>query len=237
MTEMQVLPAERTQRTYARIAGFLYLFLIVTYMAGVLTLPVMTGSGDFAEIAGKIIASEQLYRIALSSQLITSVGTVLLAFSLYQTLKPVNDDLARMALYWRLGDAFVGGAGTIFSFTSLRLYTHPDYVGPFSTEQLQALVYFTHDAHGVTLDVASLFFTVGSTLFFYLFFKSRYIPRLLSAFGIVASVLAFFMGFASLIYPEYATTIQFGGYPILIAEITTGFWLLCVGVRPQTSVA
>ena len=234
---MQNNQVEKAQFIYARIAGFLYLFLIVTYMAGVLTLPGMTGSGDFAEVSGKIIASEQLYRIALSSQLITSVGTVLLAFSLYKTLKPVNDDLARMALYWRLGDAFVGGAGTIFSFMSLRLYTHPDYVGPFSTEQLQALVYFTHDAHGVTLDVASLFFTVGSTLFFYLFFKSRYIPRLLSAFGIFASALAFFMGFASLIFPEYAATIQLGGYPILIAEIATGAWLLFFGVRPRTSAA
>ena len=54
---MQNNQVEKAQFIYARIAGFLYLFLIVTYMAGVLTLPGMTGSGDFAEVSGKIIAN------------------------------------------------------------------------------------------------------------------------------------------------------------------------------------
>src|SRR5690348_3233058 len=108
---MQINPAERTQFTYARIAGFLYLFLIVTYMGGALTLANIAAPGDFAETARSIAASGRLYSLALSSQLVTSVGTILLAFALFQTLKPVHRDLAQMALYWRLGDAFIGGAG------------------------------------------------------------------------------------------------------------------------------
>src|ERR1035438_9711983 len=42
---------ERTQRIYARVAGFGFLWLIVTGLAGALTTSRIAGSGTFAEIA------------------------------------------------------------------------------------------------------------------------------------------------------------------------------------------
>jgi hypothetical protein len=52
---------------------------------------------------------------------------------------------------------------------------------------------------------------------------------MLSAFGIVASVLVPMLGFASLIFPERAAALTLGWAPIFVAEIATGLWLLIAG--------
>jgi hypothetical protein len=41
------------------------------------------------------------------------------------------------------------------------------------------------------------------------------------------------MCFGSLIFPEYAATLQYGWAPMAIAEVTTGFWLMLFAVKTQ----
>src|SRR5712691_1771847 len=116
---------ERTQRIYARVAGFLFLWLIITGLAGALTISHIVGSGTFAEQAMRVATWEHLYRVALSSELIETLSALLLAFALYVTLKPVDKLLAQIAMYWRLAESFIGCVGMIFGFMRLRLYTSP----------------------------------------------------------------------------------------------------------------
>ena len=78
-----------------------------------------------------------------------------------------------------------------------------------------------------------MLFSIGSLLFFYLFFKSRYIPRILSAFGAFSSVIVIIICFGSLIFPEHSATLQYGWAPMAIAEVTTGFWLMLFAVKTQ----
>src|SRR5678815_4645292 len=113
ITEMPTYPIVRTQRTWARLAGFLFLWLIITGLAGALTTSRIAGSGTFAETAKRITASERFYRIALCSELIETLSALLLAFALYVTLKPVNKLLAQIAMYWRLGESLIGCVGMI----------------------------------------------------------------------------------------------------------------------------
>jgi len=60
--------------------------------------------------------------------------------------------------------------------------------------------------------------SIGSILFCYLFFKSRYIPRILSAFGVFTSVIVTIICFGSLIFPEHVGTLQYGWAPMAIAK-------------------
>lgn len=223
---------ERTQRIYARVAGFVYLWLIVTGLAGGLTISHIVGSGTFTETAKRVVASEHLYRVALSSELIETLSAVLLAFALYVTLKPVDQLLAQIAMYWRLGESFIGGVGMILGFVKLRLYSSPQSIGGVEADQSQALGLTSH-AGFVAYNISAIFFSIGSILFCYLFFKSRYIPRILSAFGVFASVIVTILCFGSLIYPEHAATLQYGWAPMAIAEVTTGIWLILFAIRTQ----
>jgi Domain of unknown function (DUF4386) len=231
--EMEYSPTERTQRIYARVAGFLFLWLIISGLAGALTISHIVGSGTFAETAKRVAASERLYRVALSSELIETLSALLLAFALYATLKPVDKLLAQMAMYWRLGESLIGGVGMILGFVRLGLYTSPQPIGGVETAQSQALLGLARTAGFAEYNISAIFFSIGSILFFYLFFKSRYVPRILSAFGVFASVVVTVICFASLIFPEYAATFQYGWAPMAIAEVTTGIWLMLFAVKTQ----
>jgi hypothetical protein len=219
------------QRIYARVAGFGFLWLIVTGLAGALTTSHIAGSGTFAEIAKRVAASEHLYRAALASELIETLSAVLLAFALYVTLKPIDKLLAQVAMYWRLGESFIGGAGMILGYVRLHLYSSPRSAGAWGTGQSQALVGLADQAGFAAYNISAIFFSIGSMLFFYLFFKSRYIPRSLSAFGVFASVIVTIMCFGNLIFPEHSATLGYGWAPMGIAEVTVGFWLLVKGIR------
>jgi hypothetical protein len=225
--------AEGTQRTFARIAGLMYLWLIVTDMAGALTISRIIGFGSIVETARRVAASEHLYRVALCSELIECVSVVLLAFALYVTLRPVNQLLAQIALYLKLGESFISGVMMIFGFMTLRLYTSPQSFGALGTGQTQALMDLVGHATSDAYNIQAIFFSIGSVLFFYLFFKSRYIPRILSAFGVFASISVTITCFASLIFPEHAATLQYGWAPIGLAELITGFWLMIFAVKTQ----
>jgi len=225
--------AEKTQRMYARFAGFLFLWLIITGLAGALTISHIVGSGTFAETAKRVVASEHLYRVALCSELIETLSALLLAFALYVTLKPVDKILAQLAMYWRLGESLIGGMGMIFGYVKLGLYTSPQSMGALGTDQSQALVDVTRHAGFAEYNISAIFFSIGSILFFYLFFKSRYIPRIQSAFGVFASVIVTITCFGSLIFPEHAATLQYGWAPMATAEVTTGIWLMLFAVKTQ----
>lgn len=223
----------QTQIRYARIAGFVYLLLIALYMSGQFAISHVVGTGDFAQHLEHIAVGQLLYRIGLVLQLLASLFTVLLAYALYEVLKPVNERIARMAMYWRLGEAFAG-VTMLIDFAMLSLQSNPKYLQSFGMVQMQAIVDLARSANFACFNITTLFFCVGSTLFFYLFLQTRYIPRMLSAFGVFASFIVLLTSLGNLILPAYADVIQFGWAPIFLAEIVTGFWLMVRGVKVES---
>ncbi len=138
--------------------------------------------------------------IELSIDVIYIINAFLLAITLYITLKPVNQKLALTAMFWRLAETFAVVIMMLFSIEG--------------------------KAHTVGFNISEILFSIGSLIFYYLFFQSKYIPQIISLFGLFASVLVTLVGFIILIYPDVPTIIQFGWIPMIIAEITTGLWLL-----------
>jgi hypothetical protein len=228
---MEHAPAERTQRIYARLAGFVFLWSIVIGLGGALLLDRIEGNGTFAETAKRIADSERLYRVVLSSAVNVPLSAVLLAFALYVTLKPVNSFLAQLAMIFNLLDSSLGCVVRICGFVKLHLYTSSQLVGA-ATIPAQALADLMGSIAGATENIGGIFFGVGSLLFFYLFFKSRYVPRILSAVGLFASLIWIGLYFAKLIFPEHrAVFLYICGPPMLVADVATGLWLMVFAVK------
>jgi hypothetical protein len=229
-----VLPngLEPAQHTAAKVAGFLYLFTMVTanfaefYARGRLMVP------DAVQTAKNIAASERLFRLGIISNLITFAAVVLLVVALYVVLKPINRNVALLAAFWRLAECAIFALITLNDFVALQLLSGDDYLRAFDTLQLQALAYTFVRAHDAGYLIALVFFGLGSTVFAYLWFKSRYIPRALAALGIFSSLVVaiitlaimLFPGLAAVVIPVYFAT-------IFIFEVTLGFWLLIKGIR------
>lgn len=227
---------ERTQRFHARLSGFLFLWLIICSLTGDITISHLVGSGTLAETAKRVTVSQHLYRAALCSELIETLSALLLAFTLYATLRPVDKLLAQIAMYWRVGESFIGSVGVLFGFIRLGIYNSAQSIGPSGNGQSQALLDVTGTAGFADYNISAIFFSIGSILFFYLFFKSRYIPRILSVFGVFASVVVTIMCFGTLMFPERGGTLLYGWAPIALAEVSTGIWLMLFAVKPTGKV-
>jgi hypothetical protein len=223
--------AEASQRAYARFAGLMYFVVLGFDIVGAVIVSSIGGNGNFVEASHRILASETLYRIGLCCSLVGSLSTILLAIGLYVAVKPVDGNLAMMALLFRAAEAAIGGVGIIIAVSVLQIQLAANHANAFDANQLGALADLST---GVGTQVSAIFFSLGSTIFFYVFLKSQYIPRVLSAWGVFASLVYAAVWFVSLILPHYsATAVAFGSVPILIAELSTGLWLLIVGIKVQ----
>jgi hypothetical protein len=104
------------------------------------------------------------------------------------------------------------------------------YTSGSDTAQATALLAVVHVVDRASFNISTLIFSFGSTIFFYLFARSRYIPKLLAIFGVFASLAVMIASLSNLVLPEYARTMQIAFLPMFAVEIATGFWLLLRGV-------
>src|SRR4029077_20947534 len=198
---MSVVSPDRSQRTYARFAGLMYFFTVFD-VSGVLIIARVSGSGNFLATAHAVAASETLYRVGLVLGLIGTLSTILLAVGLYVALRPIDRNLAMTALLFRLAETVMGGVVIVFGFLTLQIYLEAGRAGAPGASRLSELGGLVSTASVVGTNVSVVFFAVGSTLFFYLFVRSAYIPRALAMWGLTASILCFIAFLASLVVPR-----------------------------------
>lgn len=224
--QMKPPSKDRSLIRYARLAGLMYLSIIVIYMAGLL-LGESLRSDSFAETVGSITDSEMLYRMSLTLMLLAAVLTILLAGALYAFLKRVDPNLALFALLWRTCEAALGAVAKTALFAQRGVYTGG--ANAFDINGQTALSGLFGKAYLASFNSGILFFCGGSILFFYLLLKSRFIPRLLAVFGLAASVWTLLVALTSLIAPALPTGAWWT--PMFVAEIGTGLWLLLKGIN------
>jgi hypothetical protein len=171
-----------------------------------------------------------LYRVALSSLVVVSLSSPLLAFALYVTLKPVNPLLAQLGMIFSLADSFLGLIVRMCSFVRLHLYVSAQGAGTGSIPR-ELLSNFVRTVATTTENIGGISFGIGACVFFYLFFTSRYIPKAISVLGLVASVLWTGFYFAELVFPEVHALFQYICFPpMALAEVLTGFYLMLFAV-------
>ena len=223
-----------SQSKAARLAGLIYLIAMATglfaefYFHFPSTLIVV---GDAAKTASNITANEQLFRIGIASNTITFALDVVLIWALYVLLRPVNRNLALLAVFFRLVETSIAGVAIVNYFVALQFMSDADPLKAFDSGQLQALS-ILHSTYGSTFTIVAIFLGLGSTIFSYLLFKSRYIPRALAAWGIFSSLLLMMTEFAIIIFPDLQKILIPVCYgPIVISEVAVGFWLLFKGAN------
>ncbi len=217
----------------AKLAGLLYLVAMATGLFAEFYVHFPSSlivNGDAAKTSDNILANERLYRFGIANNIITFAIDVVLIWALYVLLRPVNRNLALLAVFFRMIETTLASTAIINYFVAMQLVSDADHLKPFDPVQLQALstLHYTY-ASGFT--IVAIFLGLGSTVFNYLFLKSRYIPRILAAWGIFSSLLLLASQFAIIVFPELEKAIIpacFG--PIVIDEIALGCWLLFKGV-------
>jgi Domain of unknown function (DUF4386) len=126
----------------------------------------------------------------------------------------------------------IGGVAIVFSFANLQIFLEANHTSAFDTGQLGALADLVSRTSAVGINISVIFFSVGSTIFFYLFLKSAYIPRFLARWGVLGSLFCMAAFVGNLLLPQSSDALlSIGGLPIGIAEPVLGLWLLIRGIN------
>src|SRR5690242_2269124 len=171
---MSIGAIDPAQRRAARVVGFTYLLAMAT---SVFSEIVVRGRllvlDDAAQTAHNILAHQRLFRLGITSEIVTFACTVVLLVSLYVILRPIDPYVALLAAGFRIIEAALCVGMTLTSFDVLRVLSGADYLRGFSPDQRQALARLSIGAHGAAFNLAFLFLGLGSALFAWLWLRSR----------------------------------------------------------------
>ncbi|MFA6957353.1 MAG: DUF4386 domain-containing protein [Thermoanaerobaculia bacterium] len=231
---------DESQRNAAKVVGLAYLLALPPAVFAEFYVRTQLITFDNAlQTAQNIMAHERLFRLGTASNLTVFALDVVLIAALYVVLKPINQTLSLVATGWGLIETATLVFVTLTDFDVLRILSGADYLHAFEANQLQALARLSVGAHGAAYNVGLVLAGLRSTAFCYLWFKSRFIPRTLAVWGLVASALMGGCAFAFIIVPELAKVVgvEIYGAPIFFFELAMGFRLLSKGLAPSGTVA
>jgi len=225
--------AAASPRTYARIAGVLYLIVIV---AGIFAEIVVRGrlvvSDDAATTAHNILAHEQLFRWGFAAELIAGLCVVPLIMLLYEIFKVVNTRVALLAVFFSLIGGSIEGAALLGHFAPLILLKQGRDLG-VSPDLLQALAYMALRLQGIGYAVALAFF--GGTMLArgYLIVRSSFFPRVIGVLLAIEGVCYLVNSFVDFVAPGIAATVLAFLMVAGLAEVILCLWLLVMGINEQ----
>jgi hypothetical protein len=225
--------AQTSPRFKARMAGFLYLLIIV----GALFLPFAVAPsgmmrGDSAlPTTAQIIDSKLLYVFSGAAQLVVGACDIGVALILYELLKPVSRGLALLAAFFRLVFVAIANANVINHFAPLLLLSGAEYLNVFRPDQLQALARVFIRLRTIGLDIALVFFGFHCVVLGYLLFKSTFFPRILGLLLAIGGV-----GYLANIFANVTSRAGVHLFPYImlpagVAETLLTLWLIIVGVN------
>jgi hypothetical protein len=223
--------AETSPQVYARIGGVLYLIIIVIgFCSEFFVRDKLMVSGDVTATANNITASESLWRITIAGELILLV-CVALTLVLYVLLRPVNKNLALLAVLFNIVEFPIEAVSKLCLFAALFLSGNADYLKAFEPHQLHALVKISLKLHDYGFGIDLVFFGFACLVYGYLLFRSGYFPRTLGVLMAIAGLSYLANSFTLILAPAYAGTISLILVLALIGELSLCLWLMVKGVN------
>jgi hypothetical protein len=223
---------ETSPQVYARIGGVLYLIIIVIgFCSEFFVRDKLVVSRDVAATANNIAASESLWRISIAGELILLVCAVALTLIFYVLLRPVNKNLALLAVFFNLVELPIEAASKLCLFAALFLSGNADYLSAFEPHQLHALVKISLKLHDYGFGIDLVFFGFACLVYGYLLFRSGYFPRSLGVLMAIAGLSYLANSFTLILAPAYAGTIFLILVLALIGELSLCLWLMVKGVN------
>ena len=223
---------ERFPQRSARLAGLLYLAIILLGAFGELAVRgTLVVGGDATATASAIAASPLLWRLGIVGDLLMHLCDLPVIVIFYFLLRPASESLALLATFINLLQTAVLVANKLSLLVPLFLLEDAVYLNAFSAPELHALSYLAIKAHGYGFGIGLVFFGFACLLRGYLIFRSGYLPKALGALLALAGLSYLINSFALLLAPDWAGSI-FPGIlvPALVGELSLCLWLIFKGL-------
>lgn len=228
---------ERSPLFYARVAGLIYLFaMALSIFSQMFILDRIVVDGDAAATARNVVGSEGAFRLGIAIDVVIFASDVVIGWAFYELLKAVDRSLALLGAFLRVTDGAILAVTAFSGLMTLRLLSGAEYLKAFDSGQLQDLARLFISARGSGFYIGFVFLGLGSVIFAYLLFRSRYVPRALAGWGIIASMLLSIGSIAVILSPWFAANASMVYMvPMFFYEVPLGLWFLIKGVSVPTA--
>lgn len=214
---------------YARLAGALYLLVIVNGLLGEVAIrgPLVVW-GDAGATAQRILASQFLWRVGVAAQLLLLVCAVGMTFLWYLLLRPVNHNLTLLAMFFGVVSLAMDSVGALHLHAALPPLTSTA-LSVLDPQQRHAMAYLAIVAHAQAFGIALIFFGVQCVIVGHLIRRSGYFPKVIGTLLQIAGLCYLVNSFSQVLFPSLPL-FPFILIPSLIGESACCLWLLTKGV-------
>lgn len=211
-----------------KLLGAAFLIVIVTTLVSSLFTSV-GGTGSISEVMVNISDDVPLVRLGIAGGMANSTAIVFLAVLLYFVLSSQNKTIATVALgFWLIEAAFYA----IMQLGALALIPlSRDYVAsglPIDSFHQSMGDFLYNGVYQTGMMIHMWFYCMGGILWYYMFYTSRFVPRVISIFGMFAVAVGI-VGLLAELGGADAEMISF--ILILPFELAIGFWLVLKGIE------
>jgi hypothetical protein len=161
--------------------------------------------------------------------MIVALEIVFLGAVLFIVLRKKNEIIALVALGFFVISAALLAVSRMEAFYLLRI--SQEYIIAGQPNYLQILGNLSvecMDFAGSALH--TLVFSIGAILFYWLFYKSRAVPRILSLWGLITVSLVI-IGTFSAVFDYQVPFLKYLSIPYVPFEFVTGIWILVKGIK------
>jgi hypothetical protein len=191
-------------------------------------------SGDAAATVNNILESERLFRLAILSNLITTICFLFLANALYKLFKSVDKDLVRLMVIFIIASVPLAYI-ELLKFGTILLSSKAAYLSAFEPAQLQALSQVFLDLYKQGFYISFIFYGLWMLPLGMLIFKSGsgFIPKMLGVLLIVGCSGYLFKFLTFFLDLNYETISSLWMNIAIIGEVLCIAWLLFIGPKDQ----
>jgi hypothetical protein len=188
-----------------RIAGFLYLILVVFAPFRLIYIPSkLFVHGNATATASNIAAHEFLFRLGILSDLLCGTVLIFLALALYRLLKGVDQNLAvLMVILGGMLPATIDFLNVLNDAAALLLVRGADFLSVFEKPQRDALAMLFLRLHHQEVLAAEILWGLWLFPLAILVYRSRFLPRFLGVWLIINGFAYLTISFTGLLVPQY----------------------------------
>ncbi len=196
--------------------------------------------GNAAATATNIAAHESLFRLGIVSELLGAVLWLFVPLALYRLLKGVDQGLAVvMVILGSLIPVPIFFVNVVNDAAALLFARGADFLSVFDKPQREAFVKLFLNLHH-QLDLANMiFWGLWLLPFGLLVYRSRFLPRFLGVWLILACFAWLALSFAGFLRPAWEDTVYTITQPVALGEVATMLWFVILGAkeRPPATAA
>src|SRR5881227_956716 len=216
----------------ARIAGAIYLTMVFTAPFSLIYVPSkLIVRGNAAATADNIMAHETMFRLSIFGDLIGQVIFICLGIALYRLLSRVNKTWAALMVGFVLVSAAVGFLNTLNNIAAVILFRGGEFLTVFDKPQRDALGMLFVRLHNQGEFISEIFWGVWLFPFGLLVYRSRFLPRSLGIWLIIACFGWIALSITALFFPTHYSSVFAWLQPAFFAEMAIMLYFLIRGAN------